>query len=544
MIAQSYMPEFMLKLQTAAFEERKTEAPLSNSSPQFKNILSSAVNRQDTAGSKDKGVKEGNISGKKQDENLENTHKFKAYREISLNGRNQAKSVNMKSSTKATGDSNVQSETDSGAEKLDDSKINAEAAVESIAQVLGAGTEDLVKMLVLADIKAEDLTQEMKSDENAAKLAGLIGLNKDEQQTLAKVINLIAEQIVKHLDLNGKATFEMSAAEKSLEGYTFNDNHKWMRVDNSKIMVDGRINKDFSELMAVFKLKLQALAQEMKHSPQRLEAEIADRVEEVLVQVVTQDNPADEAISSKQQEGKVTSLQHIVNKADGKEVLNKLMQEKKYLEADAQDGSVFADFLDDGLETKSLDGLQKETVRVENYNTVQFSSTAVLQRDESITGSEIARLQEQAHVQKNEIINQVVEKARVILDGEKSEMIMELKPDSLGKLFLKVVTEHGMVTAKFIAESQQVKQILEANMQILKDSLEKQGMSIQGFSVSVGQDSSGGFESSKDRDMNKNPDVGRTGYNFGRISITPDMPEIQQNINLYNWNLSRINLTA
>lgn len=62
---------------------------------------------------------------------------------------------------------------------------------------------------------------------------------------------------------------------------------------------------------------------------------------------------------------------------------------------------------------------------------------------------------------------------------------MHLKPDSLGKLTLKIIHERGEILAKITAENQQVKEILESNMQMLKDALEKNGYSVQNLSVSV-----------------------------------------------------------
>ncbi len=94
-----------------------------------------------------------------------------------------------------------------------------------------------------------------------------------------------------------------------------------------------------------------------------------------------------------------------------------------------------------------------------------------------------------ASVNAKEILSQIIEKAQIIMTPDKSEMVMDLKPDSLGKISLKLVTENGIVMAKFVAENQQVKEVLETNMQLLKDSLQKQGLDVQGFSVSVRQDS-------------------------------------------------------
>jgi flagellar hook-length control protein FliK len=73
------------------------------------------------------------------------------------------------------------------------------------------------------------------------------------------------------------------------------------------------------------------------------------------------------------------------------------------------------------------------------------------------------------------------------MSGEnKQEMEINLKPESMGKLSLRIIHERGEVLAKITAENEQVKGILESNMQLLKDSLEKSGFSVQSLSVSVG----------------------------------------------------------
>lgn len=88
---------------------------------------------------------------------------------------------------------------------------------------------------------------------------------------------------------------------------------------------------------------------------------------------------------------------------------------------------------------------------------------------------------------KTDLIQQIAEKAQVLVGSDKSEITLQLKPESLGKLQLQVVHERGEIVAKFMAENEQVKSILESNMQLLKDSLEKSGIDIQSLSVSVGQ---------------------------------------------------------
>jgi len=92
-------------------------------------------------------------------------------------------------------------------------------------------------------------------------------------------------------------------------------------------------------------------------------------------------------------------------------------------------------------------------------------------------------------VGKIEIINQIVKKAEVILTGAQSEMRMQLEPENLGKLTLSISVERGLITAKFTAESYEVKQTIESNFNELRDMLQDKGLNIQNLSVSVGHES-------------------------------------------------------
>lgn len=85
-----------------------------------------------------------------------------------------------------------------------------------------------------------------------------------------------------------------------------------------------------------------------------------------------------------------------------------------------------------------------------------------------------------------EIVSQIVKKAEVVLSGMQSEMRMQLEPENLGKLTLRIAVERGLITAKFTAESYEVKQTIESNFNELKDMLQEKGLEIQNLSVSVG----------------------------------------------------------
>lgn len=88
------------------------------------------------------------------------------------------------------------------------------------------------------------------------------------------------------------------------------------------------------------------------------------------------------------------------------------------------------------------------------------------------------------------IMEQIVDsvKTNFKTDDGKSEMIMKLKPESLGNVALKVSIDRGIVLAEFQVDSQAVKQALEANLQDLRSALHDKGFNTFDLNVSVRKD--------------------------------------------------------
>lgn len=148
-------------------------------------------------------------------------------------------------------------------------------------------------------------------------------------------------------------------------------------------------------------------------------------------------------------------------------------------------------------------------------------------------------------VSAREIISQITGKAAVTLTQDRSEMVIELKPESLGRLSLKVVTENGIVMAKFVAENAQVQKLLESNMQMLKESLERQGIIVQSLNVSVRQD---GGQAQENGLHNRGPaGIRQRGISPMPAARIPDMPGLAETPEIKDpwlWQGSTINLTA
>jgi flagellar hook-length control protein FliK len=83
------------------------------------------------------------------------------------------------------------------------------------------------------------------------------------------------------------------------------------------------------------------------------------------------------------------------------------------------------------------------------------------------------------------VIQQVADKLSNAVKTGVSEIRVMLRPESLGDVQMRIRVEGDVVTGKMYVENQQVKHIIEANLQTLKDSLSQQHLTMGSFSVDV-----------------------------------------------------------
>ena len=82
---------------------------------------------------------------------------------------------------------------------------------------------------------------------------------------------------------------------------------------------------------------------------------------------------------------------------------------------------------------------------------------------------------------------QIVEQARMIRTAGNTEMVINLKPEHLGQLTLRVsVSTNGAVTASFYTDNAQVRAIIENTMVQLKQELNEQGIKVDNVEVYAG----------------------------------------------------------
>ena len=87
---------------------------------------------------------------------------------------------------------------------------------------------------------------------------------------------------------------------------------------------------------------------------------------------------------------------------------------------------------------------------------------------------------------------QIVESARMIRNAENTEMVINLKPEHLGQLTLRIsVTQNGAVNASFYSDNAQVRAAIENSLVQLKQELSDQGLKVDNVQVYSGLNDGG-----------------------------------------------------
>lgn len=394
-----------------------------------------------------------------------------------------------------------------------------------LAQMFGISPNELMKLANQLGFSAEDLKDVKKLALFVQKLGDMLELNDSQKEILSKM----AEE----------ANRQAGAVEKTADAGASESAVKAAASDNSTGLDADKLAK----LSADLKAKIDAMIKEGKTDSESISSEISKILASMKAQnrvsvSSVSDNPSE--ISLKQE-----------NTAENIGVKPEIKKETKTDEAEENvtvKEAAASDKAASTVDTKSAgvqvnvsnDQNQQQNVQVFGDIKVNMANT-----QNTVTKSDFTMPQP---VRTAEVMNQVVENAKVILGQDKSEMVIQLKPDHLGKLELKVVTEQGIVAAKFIAENQKVKEIIETNMQLLKDSLEKQGISIDSVSVQVGQDKKGDYQQLNSYAGKSSGSADRIKHGEGRqegIGVTGNILEtLPERLAQYSYETNTINLTA
>ncbi len=85
-----------------------------------------------------------------------------------------------------------------------------------------------------------------------------------------------------------------------------------------------------------------------------------------------------------------------------------------------------------------------------------------------------------------DVMNQIMKELRVQLETGQKEATIQLHPPTLGKLHIKVGIDNGVLNIHFLANQYSAKEVIENNLNLLKQALTQQGLQLGEFSVALG----------------------------------------------------------
>lgn len=120
---------------------------------------------------------------------------------------------------------------------------------------------------------------------------------------------------------------------------------------------------------------------------------------------------------------------------------------------------------------------------------------------------------------KSDILSQINNKLGDLKDEGTTKINIILRPENLGKLNLELVTSKEGLTAQITADSAHVKELLDKNLDSLKDTLGSQGVNVNNVSVKVAespkQDATNYFEQqSQQQQQSNNKQSNGQGFSF------------------------------
>ena len=160
-------------------------------------------------------------------------------------------------------------------------------------------------------------------------------------------------------------------------------------------------------------------------------------------------------------------------------------------EAAAQDGKVA---LPVAVAREVAKNLTADAVKSAEELVTIGDATAKAAGEQTVVGAEAKTATTASRALDESVMKQLAEKIQTVTRAGVTELRIQMRPESLGEVKLRIRIEGDVVFTKIQVESEQVKNIIESNLQQLKDSLSLQHLQAGSLEVSVGNGDGNGHD--------------------------------------------------
>lgn len=290
------------------------------------------------------------------------------------------------------------------------------------------------------------LVKDLKADKNSEKLSSsFLNMTKEEKENLIKEINDLNKEIKKleSKELNENEKEDLLNLFESLE------NIKNIILENPKEKGENiKENKEL-QIKNLEEKNIKELKENLK------ETELNNNLENIEETDLEYNFDLEDNIQSNKRENKTENLNNNSNNN-----LNRTISDDKGAEITIIN-------MKDSPEGANLKGFN-------HYNNVSKT-----QSGNNLTENMIKF---------QDLMGKLVEKAQVAINNGKSEVLMSLNPEYLGKVRLKISMEGDNFVGKIFVDNAEIKDIFTKNLDTVITSLNEIGINIEGFDVMLRQD--------------------------------------------------------
>lgn len=355
----------------------------------------------------------------------------------------------------------------------------------------------------LDEIKAKNVKE---FSEETAQGTNTKVLSSDEviQEAVSKINNLIETSLDGQLNLE-----DVEALKNALEEIQaqINNNELVVSEETKQVLKDvlNRLLAQNPEDLAVSELQkdLKQLSQDIKagafkpDSQIKLEEENSNpnRALELDVQEVqtNKENKTKETLNDKNSNTINTSQSSVNVSSQVKEVQptqeDKVDIEQQMLDdMNVQIDEVSSSQTSSNSNNQNYTTAQDEVIKLQIQNADNDSNTPVtFTFDKTIKNtnpnSQIRLEGVTKELNANDILNQIGSKFEQLKDGSSTKITMTLRPNDLGRVTIELLSTANGITTNIIAQNSQVKELLDKNIDILKQQLAQQGVNVQNVQV-------------------------------------------------------------
>lgn len=143
-------------------------------------------------------------------------------------------------------------------------------------------------------------------------------------------------------------------------------------------------------------------------------------------------------------------------------------------------------------------------------STAETVVTSQTDANVNVTTSDVQQPQFSSYLSADsmKVMEQVVQQMKVSVSAETTSLEMQLNPENLGKVYINISSEKGIVNAHFHATNEAVKEVLEAQIASLRENLVQAGVKVDSVEVTIAshefernlEQNQQGFEQSKQQE--------------------------------------------